>query len=112
MSQRSERHLLSEEDLYEMLAFLFSSAHLLVDEPHLYGTIRLLDAASRLLGFALDGTQLQDDQFLRELKEDLDRRKLLLLTEEEAYCQYLAELTLTVARQMKRRASGQQAETQ
>jgi hypothetical protein len=111
MSQRSEPKLLSEEDLYEMLAFLFSSAHLLIDEPRLYGTIRLLDAASRLMGFALDGTQLQDDQFLRQLKEDLDERKFLLLTDEEAYCQYLGELTLTIARQMKQCASGQQAET-
>jgi hypothetical protein len=106
MSQRSEPKLLSEEDLYEMLAFLFSSAHLLVNEPHLYGTIRLLDAASRLMGFALDGTQLQDDQFLRKLKKDLDERKFLLVTDEEAYCQYLGELTLTIARQMKHRASG------
>jgi hypothetical protein len=111
MSQRSEPKLLSEEDLYEMLAFLFSSAHLLVDEPHLYGTIRMLDAASRLMGFALDGNQLQDDQFLRRLKEDLDERKFLLLTDEEAYCQYLGELTLTIARQMKHRSSGQQTDT-
>ena len=105
MSQRSEPNLLSEENLYEMLAFLFSSAHLLVNEPHLYGTIRLLDAASRLMGFALDSRQLEDEQFLGELKEDLDERKFLLVTDENAYCEFLAELTLTMAREMKRRAS-------
>lgn len=108
MSQPSERNLLSEENLYEMLAFLFSSAHLLVNEPHLYGTVRLLDAASRLMGFALDSRQLEDEQFLEELKDDLDERKFLLVTDENAYGEFLAELTLTIAREMKRRASAQE----
>jgi hypothetical protein len=108
VSQQSEGNLLSEENLYEMLAFLFSSAHLLVNEPHLYGTIRLLDAASRLMGFALDSGELEDEQFLGELKEDLDQRKFLLVSDEDAYCEYLGELTLTIAREMKRRASAQE----
>ena len=104
----SERIVMSEENLDEILAFLFSSAHLLVNEPHLYGTIRHLDAASTLMGFALDSRQLEDEQFIGELKEDLDERKFLLLTDEDAYCEFLAELTLTMAREMKRRASAQE----
>ena len=60
----SQRMVVSEDDLFEALAFLFSSAHLLVQEPPLYGTFRLIDAASRLVGFALESGQLEDDQFL------------------------------------------------
>ncbi len=100
----SQRMIISEDDLFEVLAFLFSSAHLLVDEPHLYGTFRLVDAASRLMGFALESGQLEDEQFLRELKEDVDKRKFLLMTDEETYFQLLEDATRNMAKEMKRRA--------
>lgn len=101
----TERMVVSEEDLYEILAFLFSSAHLLVNEPHLYGTFRLIDAATRLIGFALEGGELADDKFLRQLKEDVDSRKLLLMTDEETYFQLLEDATREMAKEMKRRAT-------
>jgi len=101
----SERTVVSEEDLYETLAFLFSSAHILVNEPHLYGTSYLIDAASRLIGFAFEGGALSDDRFLRQLKEDVDDRKLLLMTDEEAYFQLLEDATREMAKEMKRRAA-------
>lgn len=100
----SQRMVVSEEDLYEALAFLVSSAHLCVVEPRFYGTFRLIDAACRLIGFALEGRQLEDDQFLREFKEDADRRKFLLMTDEEAYFQFLEDATREMAQEMKRRA--------
>lgn len=101
----TEHMVVSEEDLYEILAFLFSSAHLLVNEPHLYGTFRLIDAATRLIGFALEGGELEDDEFLRQLKEDVDSRKLLLMTDEETYFQLLEDATREIAKEMKRRAT-------
>ena len=107
----SERMVVSEEDLYETLAFLFSSAHLLVNEPHLYGTFRLIDAASRLMGFALEGGELEDDEFLRELMEDVEGRKLLLMTDEEAYFQLLEDATREMAKEMKRRASASKGDS-
>ncbi len=100
----SQSMVISEDDLFEVLAFLFSSAHLLVDEPHLYGTFRLIDAASRLMGFALESGQLEDEQFLRGLKEDVDTRKFLLMTDEETYFQLLEDATRRMAKEMKRRA--------
>jgi len=101
----TDHMVVSEEDLYEILAFLFSSAHLLVNEPHLYGTFRLIDAATRLIGFALEGGELEDDKFLRQLKEDVDARKLLLMTDEETYFQLLEDATREMAKEMKRRAT-------
>jgi len=101
----TDHMVVSEEDLYEILAFLFSSAHLLVSEPHLYGTFRLIDAATRLIGFALEGGELEDDKFLRQLKEDVDARKLLLMTDEETYFQLLEDATRQMAKEMKRRAT-------
>lgn len=100
----SQRTVVTEEDLYELLSFLVSSAHLLVNEPEHYGSFRLIDAACRLVGFALESGRLEDDQFLREFKEDADGRKLLLMTDQEAFLQYLEDATRNVAREMKRRA--------
>ena len=100
----TERMVVSEEGLYEILAFLFSSAHLLVNEPHLYGTFRLVDGASRLIGFALDSGQLEDEKFLRRLKEEVDEKKFLLMTDEETYFQLLEDATRAMAKEMKDRA--------
>ena len=105
----SQRMVVSEENVYELLSFLVSSAHLCVTEPRVYGTFRLIDAACRLIGFALEGGQLEDDQFLRELKEDGDQRKLLLTTDEEAYFEFLEDATRKMAKEMKRRASAEQS---
>jgi hypothetical protein len=101
----SQRLVVTEEDLYEVLAFLVSSAHLCVVEPRFYGTFRLIDAACRLIGFALEGGQLEDDQFLREFKEDADKRKLLIMTDEQAYFQFLEDATRKMAKEMKGRAT-------
>jgi len=101
----NQRMVVPEEGLYEVLAFLFSSAHILVNEPHLYGTFRLIDGASRLMGFALESGQLEDEQFLRELKEDVDEKKFLLMTDEKTYFDLLERSTRAMAREMKKRAA-------
>ena len=105
----TERTVVSEEDLYEILAFLFSSAHLLVNEPHLYGTFRLVDAASRLMGFALNSGQLDDAQFLSQLKDDVDEKKFLMMTDEKTYFELLERATRAMAKEMKRRATAEEA---
>ena len=107
----SERMVVSEEGLYEVLAFLFSSAHILVNEPHLYGTFRLIDAASRLIGFALESGQLDDEQFLRELKDDVDEKKFVLMTDEETYFQLLEDATRRMAQEMKKRATASKGDS-
>lgn len=96
---------LTEENLYELLSFLVSSAYLCITEPRLYGTFRLIDAASRAIDFSLQGGQLADDRFLREFKEYVDENKLLVMTDEGAYLKFLEEATQKIAREMKRRAT-------
>ncbi len=98
--------MLSEEDLYDMLTFLVTSAYGCVEEPRLYGTFRLIDAATKLIGFALDSEQLKEDQFLREFKADADKGKHLMSTDDEKYVRFLEDATRTLAREMKRRATG------
>jgi hypothetical protein len=96
--------VMTEKNLYELLAFLVSSAYLCINEPKLYGTFRLIDGASRLIELSLEGGQLEDDRFLRRFKESLDERKLLLMTDEKAYFGFLEDATRQMAKEMKRRA--------
>jgi len=103
----SQRLAVTEDELYELLSFLVSSAHLLVNEPENYGSFRLIDAACRLVGFALESGRLEGDQFLSDFKEDADRRKLLMMTDEEGFLQFLEDATRDVAKEMKRRATVQ-----
>ena len=100
-----QRMMLTEDDVFELLAFLATSARLCVDEPKLYGTFRLVDGASRLLGFVLKSDQSEDKQFLQQLKDEIDEKKLLLTTDQKAYLNFLDDLTRKVARELKERAS-------
>ncbi|MFC1960828.1 DUF6092 family protein [Chloroflexota bacterium] len=102
----SERLVLSEDDLYKVLSFLVSSAHLCVVEPKLYGTFRLIDAASRLTESVLQEGQLPDDEFLSTFKAETDKGAVLLMTDEQAYIQYLEDMTRMLAKEMKRRSAG------
>jgi hypothetical protein len=101
----SQRMAVTEEGLYDLLSFLVSSAHLLVNEPEHYGSFRLIDAASRLIEFALESGHLEDDAFLREFKEDADRGNLLMMTDEVGFLRFLEDATRDMAREMKRRAT-------
>jgi hypothetical protein len=103
MEPVSTQSFLTEEEMYELLSFLVSSAQLCVSEPKMYGTFRLIDAASRMLGFATQGGQ-GDDEFLPDFKAFIDDHKMSLMTDEEGYVKFLQEASRRMARQMKRRA--------
>jgi hypothetical protein len=100
-----DQTFLTEEAVYELLSFLVSSAQLCVTEPQMYGTFRLVDGASRMLGLALESGE-SDDEFLPEFKKFIDDHKLSMMTDEEGYIEFLHESSRLMARQMKRRAKG------
>jgi len=93
--------VLSEDDAFELLTFLVTSARGCVDEPETYGTFRLIDAASRLLGFLLKGEGVEDREFYSHLKEEIDEKMFLLVTNVEAYFNFLSEVTRKVAKQLE-----------
>ena len=100
-----DQTFLTEEAVYELLSFLVSSAQLCVTEPKMYGTFRLVDGASRMLGFVIEDSD-GDDDFLPEFKKFIDDHKLSMMTDEEGYMEFLHESSRLMARQMKRRAKG------
>ncbi|MDH4208246.1 MAG: DUF6092 family protein [Anaerolineae bacterium] len=100
----AERLVISEENFYELLSFMVTSAHLSVEEPELYGSFRLIDGACRLIRFALDSGQLRDEQFVREFKEYADVRKHWMMTDEPGFLRFLEEATGKLAAELKRQA--------
>ena len=100
----SERFVLAEEDFYELLSFMVTSAHLSVEEPELYGSFRLIDGACRLIEFALESGQLSDEQFVRDFKEYADVRKHWMMTDEPGFLRFLEEATGKLAAELKRQA--------
>jgi hypothetical protein len=89
---------LTRTQLYELLAHLVASSEICAVEPCFYGTFRLIDAASRLAGTALESGF--SDPWLSELRQEIERKKLLMMSERDAYFAFLPEASRRVAERL------------
>jgi Family of unknown function (DUF6092) len=80
-----------DERLFELAAFLVSSAGLTLVEAPRSGAVRLLMAASRLV----DSFE-PDDRFLRELKASIDENVVKVMWDYEGLVTWLNDLTARV----------------
>jgi hypothetical protein len=99
----SGQMVLTEEQAFDLLAFLFSSAEICLVEPTYYGTFRLVDAASRLMGFMLEHNPERSAEFMRRFKEEVDTKKVWMMWDREAYYDFLREAPAVVAAEIQRR---------
>jgi hypothetical protein len=103
-SAMSQGSVVSEDEAYELLAHLVASAELCIHEPYYYGTFRLIDAASKLMGFMLQHGS--DGAWLESFKQDVDTKKEWMMWDREGYFDFLRSATGSVAGELKRRANG------
>ena len=96
--------VLTEDQAFELLAFLVSSAEISLVEPTYYGTFRLVDAASRLMGFMLEHDPERSGEFLQRFKEEVDTKKVWMMWDREAYDDFLRGAPAVVAAEVKRLA--------
>ena len=61
-----------------------------IHEPTYYGTFRLIDAASRLIGFMLEHDPPKTGAFLRELKTELDTKKVWMMWDRDGLFRFPA----------------------
>jgi hypothetical protein len=92
---------MTEDQAHELLAHLVASAEICAVEPAYYGTFRLLDAAARLLA-----TMEGDDPWPAELRREIEQKKLLLMSDREAYFAYLPVASHRVAQRLRDRQLG------
>ena len=99
----SPQMVLTEDQAFGLLAFLVCSAEISLVEPTYYGTFRLVDAASRLMGFMLEHDPERSREFLQRFKEEVDTKKVWMMWDREAYYDFLRSAPAAVAAEVKRR---------
>lgn len=88
----------ARELLFRHICFLVSAAAGLVDEPRLYGPLRLVDAAGRLIEI-MEELGL-GDPFLRDFREFVDREKDRVMTDEPGFLAFLDEAVRRLAAEL------------
>jgi len=92
-----------ERHIFELSLFLITAARGCVGEPKLYGPVRLVDAISRLTDVYSETSGLKQDQFLLDVKKEIDTKKYLVMASERDFVVFLDELVLKFTEEMKRR---------
>jgi hypothetical protein len=98
---------LRAEDYYDLLSFLVSSAFLLCHGEHdeeFYPSLRLMDGASRLTKAIIAGGGLEDEGWAHAFVAKCEAGLNLLMTDPEAFVEFVDESTRMLAKEMKRRA--------
>ncbi|MEM2864104.1 MAG: DUF6092 family protein [Candidatus Bathyarchaeia archaeon] len=93
-----------EEYLFELASFLAVSARGCVDEPHLYGPLRLIDGLSRLVELSRRLPCISADPFLEKIRDQIEENKALIMYDKEKFIGFLDHLILEFAKEIKRRA--------
>ena len=85
--------------LFELTGYMLTSARGLIDEPQLYGPLRLLDGVSRLCGI-LEKEDSGYGDFFSELKAKIDEKKFTVMTDEDAFIGMMDDVVLSFTRKM------------
>lgn len=95
---RSTEEVVKDEH-FKLLAFLITSARGCVDEPHLYGPLRLIDAASRLINIMRSEGKTSKE--LDKLQEMIEEKKDLVMHDEKEFIKFLDELVAELVKIVK-----------
>jgi hypothetical protein len=98
-----ETMVLAEDEAVELFTFLVTSARIQVDEPGHYGTLRLLNAAERLLEFIKMRASSQAQMLLEGAVEKTARAHSYRY-DRETYTAILDDLCATVAQYLVERS--------
>ena len=86
--------------LFEHAVYLVASARDCLDEPLIYGPLRLIEGVSRLID------ALPADAFLQAQKQVIDREKWEVMGDRERFAEWLDEILRQFAAESKRRNLG------
>jgi len=104
IKMENKEKISGDEYLFELVTFLAASARGCIDEPHLYGPFRLLDALSKLLDLPKYASCLTEDPFFKKIKEEIDEKKFLVMTDVEGFKNFIDHLILELTRELKKRS--------
>ncbi len=101
-AERPVQMVLTEDQAMELIAYLTSAAELSLHEPDYYGSLRLLDGVSRLIGAVLQHNPERTGPFLERFKQDVDEKKVWSMWDREAYYEFTRSTPATVATELLR----------
>jgi len=90
------------DEFFNLVAYMVTSARGLIDEPSDYGIFRLLDSSGRLLAIMEAGGTL--DPFLTHLKEEIDQEREGSM-DEDRQREHLDQLVVEIAHELQNRLS-------
>ena len=94
----------SDEYLFEIGAFLISSAKGCLWEPKIYGPLRLLTAFSKIALLPDYVPCLKRDEFLLNLREEIEEKIIpLVVSDPEKFEQLIKDLSIKLAKEIKKR---------
>jgi hypothetical protein len=94
--------IVSEREAFELVVYLVAAAELTLIEPELYGSFRLVDAASRLLAPLAERGRPERRAFYGELRAQIDRDKVLMMSDKDAYAEFVRRLPRALAAELRR----------
>lgn len=92
--------MIDKEKIYELFCFILTSARGCVDEPPIYGPLRLLDTYSRLMDVLDEGSV---DAFWYELKEQIDSYKSDAMYDAEEFVKAIDQTLAAVAQHIQQK---------
>ncbi len=90
---------LIQDEHFKLLTFLITSARGCVDEPHLYGPLRLVDAASKLIKIMKQEGKTVDE--LDRILAMIEEKKHLVMYDEKEFIKFLDELVAELVKIVK-----------
>lgn len=90
------------DEVFGLATYLLASARGCVDEPKLYGPLRLVEAISRLVALT-ESSDFAKDEFLIQAKEKIDANKHLVLESDEEFTKFLDDLLREFTQELKKR---------
>ena len=99
---------LDEEQYYDLISFFISSAYLMHHQgeqyEELYPSFRLLDGAKRLTESIISSGGFEDDVWPHSFVEKCEEGFELLMTDQQAFVEFINESTRMLANEMKKRS--------
>ena len=90
------------DEVFALATYMLTSARGCVDEPKLYGPLRLIEAISRLIALT-ESAGFPRDEYLIQAKKKIDINKHLVMESEEKFTNFLDEVLREFTQELKRR---------
>ena len=94
---------LAEQHIFELSLFLLTAARGCVGEPHIHGSLRLVDAISRLTDIYSKTDKLKPDRFLLKAQKQIDANKYRVMASEDEFVAFMDRMIVEFTDEMKRR---------